>query len=106
MEFRLPVLWVGLVDLHGKDPLVDPAADWAQASGAERHRTVERHRRKRRTRSPSAIRARIRLRIWLACTGALLVMVLGIYLMLGREGGGGLGVEPGRPRATLLIAAA
>jgi hypothetical protein len=83
------------VDLHGKDPLVDQAADWAQASGTERQRTVERHRRKRRTRSPSAVRARIRLRIWLACTGALLVMVLGIYLMLGREAPGGQGAGPG-----------
>jgi hypothetical protein len=36
----------------------------------------------------SLVRARIRRNVWLACTGALLVMALGIYFVLGRQAGG------------------
>jgi hypothetical protein len=73
------------VDLNGKDPLVDLAADWARSASAERHKTGERQRVRRRTRRPSAVRSKIRLRIWLACAGALLVMALVIYLALGSQ---------------------
>jgi hypothetical protein len=92
VEFRLPVVWNGFVDLNGKAPLVDSSAVWARSSGSsgssDRQRTVERHRHRRRTRLPSATRARIRFRIWLACMGALVVMALGVYLMLGGHQGG------------------
>jgi hypothetical protein len=89
MEFRLPVLWDGLVDLNGKDPLVDSSAVWVKTGSSDRQRMTERHRRRRRTRVASAVRARIRLRMWLACTGALVVITLGVYFVLGHQAAGG-----------------
>ena len=77
-------------DLNGKRPSVDPAdsvdpaSTWPQMPSSERRRTTERHRARRRARRPNDIRAKIRLRIWLACTGALLAMVIVLYLALGR----------------------
>jgi hypothetical protein len=76
-----------LVDFTGKDPLVDRSADWARLHEQERHRSSERHRVRRRTRVPNPTRSRIRLRVWLACTGALLVMAIGIFLALGHAAG-------------------
>jgi hypothetical protein len=73
------------VDLNGKDPLVDSASEWLRSPPPERRRTTERHRTRRRARKVNNIRARIRLRMWLACTGALLVMAIMLYLALGRE---------------------
>ncbi|HEV3032433.1 MAG TPA: hypothetical protein VG319_12380 [Polyangia bacterium] len=35
------------------------------------------------------------MRIWLACTGALLVMAIVIYLAIGRERAGESGLQPG-----------
>jgi hypothetical protein len=75
------------VELNGKAPLGDASAAWTQEPTSERQRTTERHRRRRRTRVRSAIRERIRVRVWLACTGALLAMALGLYLVLGHQGG-------------------
>jgi hypothetical protein len=72
------------VDLNGKDPLVDSSAAWAQAASG-RHRISERHRVRRRARKPDDARARIRVRVWLACTGALLAMAVAIYWALGHE---------------------
>lgn len=73
---------------NGKDPLVDSSAEWEKSEPGDRQRTTERHRHRRRTRLPNATRARIRLKVWLACTGALLVMALSIYLVLGHQAGG------------------
>jgi hypothetical protein len=70
----------------GKDPLVGRSAEWARAESSDRQRSSERRRVRRRTRAASAIRARIRVRVWLACAGALAVMMIGIYLMLARDG--------------------
>ena len=42
-----------------------------------------------------AIRSKIRLRIWLACAGALLVMALVIYLALGSQHANEAGLERG-----------
>jgi cell division septal protein FtsQ len=75
------------LDPKGKDPLVGRSAEWARSESSDRHRSSERRRVKRRSRSGSAIRARIRVRVWLACIGALLVMLVGIYLAL--SGGSG-----------------
>jgi hypothetical protein len=104
------------VDFNGKDPLIDPSAEWLRAaeavrhrasgSGASssgRHRISERHRVRRRSRKPSDIRAKIRVRVWLTCTGALIAMVLAIYLALGRGSGGEAGqllLAPGDAIAT------
>ena len=41
------------------------------------------------------MRAKIRMRIWLACTGALLVMALVIYLALGSQHAGEAGSRLG-----------
>jgi hypothetical protein len=83
------------VDLNGKDPLVDLSADWVRSASTARHRTAERQRVRRRTRKGSAVRAKIRLRIWIACTGALLVMALVIYLALGSQHAGEAGFQLG-----------
>ena len=83
------------VDLNGNHPSVDPVdsssdpsssdpSSWSRTPSSERRRTTERHRARRRARRPNDIRAKIRLRIWLACTGALLAMVVMLYLALGR----------------------
>jgi hypothetical protein len=69
---------------NGRDPLVDTSGDFSHSS--ERQRSSERHRVRRRVRLPNVTRTRIRLRMWLACAGALLVMAVGIYLMLDRGG--------------------
>jgi hypothetical protein len=85
------------VDLNGKDPLVDSSSEWLQASSSSEHRrSTERHRKRRRARrgGGSAVRARIRLRMLLACTGALLAMAIVIYLAIGRERGGESGLGP------------
>jgi len=80
------------VDFDGKDPLVDASALGPRASDSERNRTTERRRVRRRARVESRTRSKIRLRVWLACTGALLVMALGLWMVLGRDGAGsGLG---------------
>ena len=76
------------MELNGKAPPVDASANWTSPSIPERHRTSERHRHRRRARVHSLVRARIRRNVWLACTGALLVMALGIYFVLGRQAGG------------------
>jgi hypothetical protein len=83
------------VDLNAKDPLVDSSSEWLQSSSSERRRSTERHRKRRRARKVSGGRARIRLRMWLACTGALLVMAIVIYLAIGRERGGESGFRLG-----------
>jgi hypothetical protein len=70
--------------LNGKRPSVDPVDPASAWPPSERRRTTERHRARRRARRPNDIRARIRLRIWIACTGALLAMVVALYLALGR----------------------
>lgn len=41
---------------------------------------------RRRTRLKSEIRTKIRMRVWMACLGALIVMTAAIYFVLGREG--------------------
>lgn len=79
------------MDVNGKGPLVDPSAEWVRAASSGRHRTTERHRVRRRARRSSAVRAKIRVRMWIACTGALLVMAIVIYLAIGRERGGEAG---------------
>lgn len=83
------------MDLNGKDPLVDLSADWVRSASTARHRTAERQRVRRRTRKGSAVRAKIRLRIWLACTGALLIMAVIIYLALGSQHAGEAGFQLG-----------
>lgn len=95
------------MDLNGKDPLVDLSADWVRSASTGRHKTAERQRVRRRTRKGSAVRAKIRLRIWLACTGALLVMALVIYLALGSQHAGeaGFRVVPTPAIAGALVAA-
>ncbi|HVX97549.1 MAG TPA: hypothetical protein VHK47_21735 [Polyangia bacterium] len=92
------------MDPNGKDPLVDPSSEWLRAAqsperppASGRHRSSGRHRVRRRTRKPSDIRSKIRVRVWLACTGALIVMVLAIYLALGRGAGGEAGQLVGPP---------
>jgi hypothetical protein len=83
------------LDLNGKDPLVDASSEWLQASSSVHRRATERHRIRRRARRPNNVRSRIRLRMWLACTGALLVMAIVIYLAIGRERGGESGLRLG-----------
>jgi hypothetical protein len=85
------------LDLNGKDPLVDTTSEWLRVPAAEPRHGTGRHRVRRRARKVNNIRAKIRLRMWLACTGALLMMVIGIYLALGRErpSESGLGLEAG-----------
>jgi hypothetical protein len=80
------------LDFSGKDPLVDASSEWLQSS-AERRRATGRHRIRRRARRPKNVRSKIRVRIWLACTGALLVMAIVIYLALGRERAGESGLR-------------
>lgn len=99
------------MDLTGKDPLVDPSAEWLRAAqsperprSSGRHRTSGRHRVRRRTRKPSDIRSKIRVRVWLACTGALIVMVLAIYLTLGRGAGGESGQLVGAASDLIALA--
>jgi hypothetical protein len=71
------------LDASGSEPLVDSGEAWPRL---ERRRTTERHRRRRRSRKGKPdIRAKIRLRMWIACTGALLVMAGVLYYALGRE---------------------
>jgi hypothetical protein len=82
------------VDVNGKDPLVASSSEWA-VSSSDRHRSSERHRVRRRARRPNDVRAKIRLRMWLACTGALLVMAIVIYLAIGRERSGESGARLG-----------
>ncbi|HVU52721.1 MAG TPA: hypothetical protein VHL80_18700 [Polyangia bacterium] len=76
----------------------DSAAEWPRH---ERSRTSERHRRRRRARKgKSDVRAQIRLRIWIACMGALLVMAGALYYALGHGSGGESGHRlDGRPGA-------
>jgi hypothetical protein len=82
------------LDFNGKDPLVDVSSEWLQSS-SERRRATERHRIRRRARRPHNVRSKIRVRIWLACTGALLVMAIVIYLAIGRERVGESGLRVG-----------
>jgi hypothetical protein len=82
------------LDFNGKDPLVDVSSEWLQSS-SERRRATGRHRIRRRARRLNNVRSRIRMRIWLACTGALLVMAIVIYLAIGRERAGESGLQPG-----------
>ena len=98
------------MDLNGKDPVVDSSLEWLRTSPAERgsssdsHRQPERRRVRRRARKRSDVRSRIRLRVWLACTGALLVMALVMYLAIGRErpGESGLGPRTSAPSVAAL----
>jgi hypothetical protein len=70
----------------GSDRLVDSDAGWPRL--AHRSRTSERHRKRRRSRKAKPdIRAKIRMRMWLACAGALLVMAGALYYALGRQPG-------------------
>lgn len=73
------------MDPKGKDPLIGRSAEWARAESSDRHRSTERRRVRRRTRTVSATRARIRVRVWLACAGALVVMLIGIYFVVARS---------------------
>ena len=82
------------MDFNGKDPLVDVSSEWLQSS-SERRRATERHRIRRRARKPNNVRSKIRMRMWLACTGALLVMAIVIYLAIGREHAGESGLRLG-----------
>jgi len=81
------------VDVNGKDPLVELSSEWMRSS--DRQRSSERHRIRRRARKQNDVRAKIRMRIWLACTGALLVMAIVIYLAIGRERSNESGTRPG-----------
>jgi hypothetical protein len=74
--------------MNGSDPLVDTSSDWARSPSSSGIRTRSRHRKRRRSRRASDVRARIRVRMWIACTGALLVMAAVLYLALGRDRGG------------------
>ena len=94
------------MDLKGKDPLVESSAEWMRATSSGRHRMQERHRVRRRARRPNTVRAKIRMRVWLACTGALFVMVLVIYLAIGREHSAEAGYRLGVPAAPTLASAA
>ena len=82
------------MDANGKEPLVELSSEWMRLS-SDRHRSSERHRIRRRARKPNDVRAKIRLRMWLACTGALLVMAIVIYLALGHERPGESGTRTG-----------
>jgi hypothetical protein len=95
------------VESNGKDPVVDLSAEWFRAA-SERQRSSERHRVRRRARRPNNIRAKIRVRMWLACTGALLVMAIVIYLALGRERAGESGARLGgaAPSVAALVGGA
>jgi hypothetical protein len=94
------------VDSNGKGP-VDSSADWFRTA-SERQRSSERHRVRRRARRPNNIRAKIRVRMWLACTGALLVMAIVIYLAIGRERPGESGAKLGAalPSVATLVGVA
>ena len=75
------------MDLTGKEPLVDSASEWLRTPSSEGRRSSgeRRRRRRRRLHKRSDIRARIRLRMWIVSTGALIAMVIALYLALGRE---------------------
>jgi putative protein kinase ArgK-like GTPase of G3E family len=73
---------VASVALNGNDPLVD-AIDPSRDSDSEQNRRTERRRVRRRTRVVNRVRDKIRVRVWIACTGALIAMALGIYVALG-----------------------
>jgi hypothetical protein len=100
-------------DLNDKDPLVGSSSEWARPSSSSTssssgRRTSERRRRRRRSRKHNDIRAKIRLRIWIACTGALLAMALVLYLALERDRpseSGHLGGPSGTIAGALLGAA-
>jgi hypothetical protein len=96
------------VELNGKDPLVESSAQWERV---DRPRSAERRRTRRRTRLESHTRARIRLHVWLACTGALLIMAVVLYLTLGHDAASGQSAAPdhrpggmrGRPLSVLAL---
>jgi hypothetical protein len=96
------------VELNGEEPLAEPSA---QREHVDRPRSAERRRTKRRTRLESRTRARIRLHVWIACTGALLIMAVMLYLTLGHDAASGQGVAPayrpggtrGRPLSVLAL---
>ena len=96
-------------ELDGKDPVVGSSSEWARPpSSPGRHGERRRHRR-RRSRKHNDVRARIRLRIWIACTGALIAMALVLYLALDHERpseSGHLGGAAGTTVAALVSAAA
>ena len=81
------------MDLNGKDPVVEVPSEWLRTSSSERPRATERHRIRRRARKANNIRSRIRLRMWLACTGVLLLMAFVLYLAMSRERGGDSGQQ-------------
>jgi hypothetical protein len=86
------------------DSFVDSASDEVRSQPG---RPSGRHRRRRR-RSPkvkSDIRAQIRVRIWLACTGALLVMAAALYLVLGHERSSESGLHLGSSPGSVAAAA-
>jgi hypothetical protein len=92
------------VDLNGKDPLLDESASGLRAS--ERSRSTERRRVRRRARVENRTQAKIRIRVWLACAGALLVMALVIYYALGREPVSEQGAVPGVGAGTVSAVSA
>ena len=94
------------MDLNGKEPLHASSSEWPRSTPSARTRTSERRRVRRRARRPNNIRAKIRVRVWLACTGALLVMAVVLYLALGRERPGESGFRVGAAPATAALVAA
>jgi hypothetical protein len=95
------------VDLTGKDPLVDPSSEWLRTpSSSEGQRSGERHRRRRRSRKRNDVRAKIRVRMWIACTGALIAMAVGLYLALGRQQANESGFQLVNPPDTVAAVAA
>jgi hypothetical protein len=102
------------MDLNGKSPLVDAAADWvreavptsrrassASSSSLSSPPSSERQRVRRRVRRGSIVRARVQRRILFACLGALLLMGTIIYFVLQHDGAS-VDRQPPPPRATAL----
>lgn len=101
------------MDLNGKDPLIDASAEWLRAAqpgersrSSGRHRISERHRVRRRSRRAKDIKAKIRIRVWLMCAGALLAMVIAIYLALDRRNAGEAGQLVGAPSDVIALTGA
>jgi hypothetical protein len=63
----------------------ESSSEWPRPSSSSRLRVTERRRHRRRSRRPNNVRAKIRVRMWVACTGALFLMAVVLYLALGRE---------------------
>jgi len=59
---------------------------------------------RRRSRKVNDVRSKIRLRVWLACTGALLVMTIAIYWALERQRSSESSHLLGAPATTIAAA--